>query len=1345
MRKTANLLLSLLLCMSLVAVFASCDSLLGGNQEQTGGTTGGVEDSTANSGDTGKEDEEGSDVGDESETPDDKTETPDNSYVDMDTELAKFSSEGLTFELVEDEEYGTYYAVTGYEPPEDDGVSAVSASSDKHEPGYVLIPDTHEGHPVREVDAGAFKNNKHIKKVYFSNNYRFKKIRKDAFKNCENLEDIRLPNNSHEIEDGAFDGCDSLRVSEYKNGIYLGFNSNKYGVLIGFVDYSVSEFVLHDDVYNISVIEELENLKFNEYKNCYYVGTKNNPYFALWKVKDSDEALCNIHEDTRIIAPYAFESSKITSVTVPDKVHTVGEYAFSYCEELKSVIISKGIEFLCDGAFFRSGVRTVEFEKNCELDKIGEEAFYECEKLIEIIIPDKVTEIGKKAFYGCKKLYSVVIGKSVVNVNDAFSKCQNVTKLTLGESMTHIPVSLQQLLELYNLSSMDFAYGVPNGFLYTTVDTPSKHHVTDDGFLFYEDGDVCHLVAYLGEEINVTLPDSYNGKTYDIFQYAFYERDDIEKIAIPEGVSTIGDYAFYGCTSLSNISFPTTIKKLGDAAFGECHSLVSIVFPEGVTEIEGFSVWHNDRLQAKWTTPYIPSVTLPSTLKSFKGHTGAILELVNNSSLELSGTRFVHTGESKTVTIGNYVFVTDNGINYLVDYFGNDVILNLPESFNGESYVIAKYAFWNVDTTRQIIIPESVSEIEDGAFAECSQVIEVINNSSLNIVVGGEDNGRVAYSAKYVNSGKTSAVMVGDFLFTTIDGTNYLLAYFGSEPYLTLPDSFNGESYEIHKSAFAKNTTIRTLIIPDGVTCIGTSAFHASWLRSVIIGDGVTSIDGHAFYDCKKLTELVIGNGVKQIGAFAFSNCGIYSVNIPDSVEVISEGAFANCKNLMSVTVPNGIVSIEMGKDVPYTNAGFDFSDPLYESRTFAFYGCEMLECNEYGNLYYIGNESNPYLVCFGVKDVSVGTVRIRKDTRFINLDKIAAAAETIEIDDEHPLYISVDGILYSKDGKTLIKFPGARKDEGFTVPSYVEIIADKAFLGCDLSSVVICEGVTYIGEFAFSMSLLEGVVIPESVTNIGSGAFANCLKLNSFNIPKNLEAIPDLFMYGSLALRHSTISTVVIPDGVKSIGRKAFAGCNSLVTVSIPDGVTSIGQGAFAHCENLKMITIPDSVATIGNSVFNVNYTSLVVFCEAASAPEGWDEYWCISDAPIVWDCNNNDVASDGRIYIERDGLIFSLKDGEAMVEEIVEIRDRQVIPSVITYKSVDYAVTELGYNILNVQGLNEVVIPNTIKSYSTRGFPGGITIYYTGTEEEWNAIEGISGRVPESVTIHYNYVPEE
>ncbi len=284
-------------------------------------------------------------------------------------------------------------------------------------------------------------------------------------------------------------------------------------------------------------------------------------------------------------------------------------------------------------------------------------------------------------------------------------------------------------------------------------------------------------------------------------------------------------------------------------------------------------------------------------------------------------------------------------------------------------------------------------------------------------------------------------------------------------------------------------------------------------------------------------------------------------------------------------------------------------------------------------------------------------------------------------------------------------------------IPNSITRIGDGAIAWCEsLTSIVIPNSVTSIGKIAFrGCTSLEAIEIPDSVTSIGDGVFKDCNSLQ-YIVDGGLKYLGNTtnpYLY--LADTNSTsITSATINSKCKFIGSSAFSGCSKLTGVEIPNSVTSIGEGAFSYCSSLTSIEIGNSVTSIGDGAF-YDCDNLTIYCEAESKPTGWDSAWNSLYRPVVWDCNNNEVADNGYIYVMIDGLRYGIKDNVAKVVEQPTNLERVNIPSIITYKGNSYSVTSIGDSAFeDCESLASVVIPNSVTSIGDWAFYGCSSLQY-------------------------------
>jgi hypothetical protein len=284
------------------------------------------------------------------------------------------------------------------------------------------------------------------------------------------------------------------------------------------------------------------------------------------------------------------------------------------------------------------------------------------------------------------------------------------------------------------------------------------------------------------------------------------------------------------------------------------------------------------------------------------------------------------------------------------------------------------------------------------------------------------------------------------------------------------------------------------------------------------------------------IPAVIDGSPVAAIGDGAFTYCsGLRSITIPNSVTYIGEKAFEDCSGLRSITIPNSVTYI----------GGW------------AFWGCsELTSITIPASVTYMGIAA--FALCSGLTSITVDAMNTR--------------------------YSSVNGILFSKDGKTLVWYPKGKMYTSYIIPNGVTEIGICAFAGCSgLLSIAIPNSVTTIGQEAFEdCSGLILIAIPNSVTSIKGFAFQRCSGLTSVTIPNSVTEI------GGWAFSYcGGLTSISIPTSVTEIGEYTFCDCSGLTSISIPTSVTAIGAYAFRGCNGLTSISIPTSVTAIGDWAF--------------------------------------------------------------------------------------------------------------------------------------------------------------
>jgi putative cell wall-binding protein len=335
----------------------------------------------------------------------------------------------------------------------------------------------------------------------------------------------------------------------------------------------------------------------------------------------------------------------------------------------------------------------------------------------------------------------------------------------------------------------------------------------------------------------------------------------------------------------------------------------------------------------------------------------------------------------------------------------------------------------------------------------------------------------------------------------------------------------------------AAEGTVQTYIVSDSITAAlssdgvlkisGTGAIpnytdteKAPWkndaasIKSIQVGSGITGIGEQAFSALSSVTFVTLANTIEKIGRAAFSSCrSITALTMPASLQTIGSGAFYQCSSLVSLNLDGDL--------------------------------------NTIGDYFIQGS---------GLKEITIPA----SVTSISPLAFAYSGLQSIAVENGSASYMSLNGVLYSKDGGKLLCYPADKAGDDFSCAGLAEIGED-AFIGVRNLKTVDLSSVSSIGANAFLGSALTAAVIPDSVTKVGNFTFYGCTSLQSVQFGSGLTDTAYEMFYGC-----SSLASVDFGKGLQKLNSQTFARCTSLKEISLPAGITEIGNGCFAGCTAL-------------------------------------------------------------------------------------------------------------------------------------------------------------------------------
>ncbi len=713
----------------------------------------------------------------------------------------------------------------------------------------------------------------------------------------------------------------------------------------------------------------------------------------------------------------------------------------------------------------------------------------------------KTILIGSRAFEGCTNLRLKLNNSANITyiiASDAFSAGAKIwygaaeaTNLLINADTTGKTAGKDNA---WVVAEPNLKVFLPTGVTQNSTNTSyGKYQYTDDQGTWYfnlldSNGKTVTLSSNNNMSVSTLSASTYaNTNTYTAKLNKFEPKAGVTTVVIPKFIGISQDSDKYGvtelfqtfeyCRDLTSITIPDSVSIIGWYAFSQCSNLTSIAIPASVKEIDGTA----------FDCKALTSLTVDSGNNVYHSEGNCIIETA-----------------SKTLITGckNSVIPTDGSVTSIGD------------------------GAFDFSSLTSIIIPDSVTSIEEGAFAD-----GYYNLSSISIGAGIKE-----VSWLPANWGDSLRVI-------TISKENPYLTTDSKAIYEKTEDGLIVSKYVSAETSYDIPSSIDGL----SVTSIGSAAFKSCGkLISIAIPNSVTQIGENAFNECRKLESINIPDGVTSIGYQAFSNCtALISITIPDSVTSIGDYALINCSGLTLLHIGAGI------QDTAWLPDNVKMSVSISENNQYLATDSKAIFTKSNGELsvskYFFAETT--YEIPSIVDGLSVTGIG---DSAFNGLWRISSITIPNSI-----TYIGANA-FYGCSGLTSI-----------TLPNSVISIGPYAFSGCyELTSINIPDRVTSIESGVFwGCSGLTSITIPNSVTSIGSSVFQNCSGLKSVVIKGNITEIPMWCFSGC-----SSLESIVLPSSVETIGDGVFSGCSKLTTIYVDNAdATAITGLGFKLAEDGK------------------------------------------------------------------------------------------------------------------------------------------------------------------------------